>query len=292
MRSPRERCPPLDRLRACLTRAGYHSRPSFLIIGAQKAGTTALFQYLAQHPGLAAPRRKELAYFSGGTTDSRGPGTRAAGHCVDAAPSRATHWYHAQFPLPHRLLGGRETFEATPEYLYDPAAPARIRAYEPGMKLLVLLRDPVERAYSAWNMFRAFAGEARHAHLREDRDFLSAVREELVAVGYPGAAAEPSYVRRGFYHDQLVRYFRHFPTGQLMVVDSRQLRSRTAGTLAEVSQFLGLRRHDWGRVPADPVHARGYAAPMPEPARVLLREVYRPHNARLYELLGHDFGWA
>ena len=139
-------------------------------------------------------------------------------------------WYHSHFPLPHRLGRRRVTFEATPEYLYYPGAAERILSYDPRLKLVVVLRDPVERAFPAWNMCRTL----RHEHpdllrgilpecdpmlrvslsqmLARDSfpEFDEAVWEEVDAIRAGTAALEPGYVRRGIYQEQLQRYLKCF----------------------------------------------------------------------------------
>src|SRR5207248_1288875 len=103
-------------------------------------------------------------------------------------------------PLPHALMGHRVTFEATPEYFYFPAAAQRIFDYDPRMKLIVLLRDPVERAFSAWSMYHNF-DDPIYCRIRDARNFEDAISEELsqFALGVPPLL--PGYVRRGVYAD-------------------------------------------------------------------------------------------
>src|SRR6187551_3563074 len=102
--------------------------PDFLVIGAQKAGTTALYAYLRWHPGIAGPSWKEVCFF-------------------DRHWWRGEAWYRGQFPL---RAGERLVGEASPSYLFHPLAPERARSLVPGAKLVALLRDPVDRAYSQY----------------------------------------------------------------------------------------------------------------------------------------------
>jgi hypothetical protein len=281
-------------LRASLTRLGYYSRPKFLIIGTQKGGTVALRNYLARHQNIVPAKKKEIGYFD-----------------QDILYRRGNRWYHDHFPLPHRLGRRGVTFEATPEYLYYPKAAERIFSYDSDLKLIVLLREPIERAFSAWNMFRTL----RYEHpdylrailpecdqiLRETisqmlssdsfPEFAKAVRDEIDGMLSESSALEPSYVRRGLYHEQLLRYLKCFAREQILILDSARLKRDLGNVLPEVVQFLGL--PEYTRFPIDlPLfHVGQYEQQMADKTRAFLHEFYKPHNAKLCELLGRDLGW-
>lgn len=275
-----------------LTSMGFCScGPSFLLVGAQKAGTTSMFHYLAEHPNIRAAPEKEIGFFD-----------------QDVNYRRGVAWYHSRFPLAIKPGAALATFEATPQYLYYPWAAQRIRAYAPGMKIIVVLRNPVERAYSAWNMFRQ---RARNGfRLRAGRfdpslrkimngllgapefpSFEACVEREIEAIGRGGRLPlEPSFVRRGFYAEQLQRYFQYFPRDQVCVVESGALKSDPAGVLAGTVRFLGLPAHTW--LEHRTGHLVGeYEQRLSHAVRDRLAAFYRPYNERLYELLGEDFGW-
>jgi hypothetical protein len=289
-----------ERLKTLVIRAGYHSRPSFLVIGAQKAGTTALYYYLAEHPGIVPSRDKEIGFFAPELVADwpEHPNHRIL--CRDGVTvfddphsyRRAAAWYHSRFPWPHELGPGRLTFEATPDYLYYPRAAQRIFEYAPDMKLIVLLRDPVERAFSAWNMYRSYGGYRPFTYTpkKESREFEAAIRAEIEGMGAAESPLDPGYVRRGLYHEQLVRYFQWFSRSQVLVLESEDLKCNTSATLAQVVSFLGLPEHrrqgGW-----EQVLVGGYDPVMPESSLRLLREFYKPHNERLYQLLDRGFGW-
>jgi hypothetical protein len=288
------------RLRALLVRGGYHSRPGFLIIGAQKAGTTALYYYLAEHPRLRPSIEKEVGFFAPEPyeqwpTHPLHSALWHGGRTVFDDPReyrRALSWYHGQFPLPHVLGPGRLTFEATPEYLYYPRSADRILRYDRRVKLVVLLREPVDRAFSAWNMYRGWGAYRPlvYAPRRESRDFATAVEEELADIAVGREPGEPGYVRRGFYAEQLERFLTRFPRAQLLVLESRRLRDRPDEVIDEVSDFLGVPRMEHqGKRSA--IHVGEYDQKPPAETASLLRRVYRPHNERLFELLGRDFDW-
>jgi hypothetical protein len=281
-------------LRASLNQIGYYSRPRFLIIGAQKGGTVSLYTYLSEHPNIVPASEKEIGYFD-----------------QDILYGRGESWYHAHFPVSHKLGRRAITFEATPEYLYNPNAAERIFRYDPRMKLIVLLREPVSRAFSAWNMFRNLVrNEAQYLRallpdcdppLRDwmesilsDRpfpDFDKVVREEVNAIESREAELDPGYVQRGLYHEQLMRYFRCFDRDQVLVIESKRLKSDLRNILREIVRFLDLPEYDWARKDVPHFNVGSYDTEMSRETRALLHEFYKPHNLKLYELLGRDLGW-
>jgi hypothetical protein len=191
-------------------------RVGFVVAGVQKGGTTALFDHLGEEPGLSLSREKELHFFDDERQDRDAPDVGA---------------YHARFaPFDGRMRG-----EATPIYLYWPGALARIRAYNPAMKLIVMLRDPVERAWSHWRMEFARGAECE--------PFAWCIREgraRLFEADPWGFHREFSYVERGFYGEQLGHAFSLFPRDQVLVLRSETLREAPAAALAQLRAFLGL----------------------------------------------------
>ncbi len=191
-------------IRALLLYVGYATKPQFLIVGAQKAGTTALHSYLRANPRVVAGTTKEIGFFSPEAFAAWPQHPHYGVLCGGGDPlrplvsRRKRAWYHSHFPLPYRLAG-RIAFEATPEYLYVPEAAQRIHDYGPETKLIVLTREPASRALAAWNMYRNW-GSYRpevYAHLRETRSFAEAVDTELVELASGTAPREPGYVQRG-----------------------------------------------------------------------------------------------
>lgn len=292
----------LQRLRPGLIRLGYYSKPGFLIIGAQKAGTTALFYYLAEHPNLIPSREKELEFFTPELFKDwhQHPyhlilGSRNGADFFDPRTyPKMTAWYHSHFPLPHELGPHRVTYEATPEYLYYPETAERIFKYDPNMKLIAILRDPAERAFSAWSMYSNFGeGDYRplvYAPRRETRGFDEAVRDEIKDIWAGKATLEPGYVRRGLYAEQLSRYFKFFKRDQILILDSRALKNDTLSGVRKVIHFLELPEHKF-QSKWTPIHVGQNKTPIPDTTLHQLREFYQPYNESLYQLLDHDFGW-
>ena len=255
--------------------------PDYIIIGAQKCGTSSLYRDLNEHPSVAAAAGKEVHFF-------------------DWHFRRGTGWYRAHFPTAaykemfqlrtgHRLVTG----EASPYYMFHPHAPRRVKALLPGVKLIALLRDPVERALSAYH-HQVRAGEetlSLQDALEQEPGRLAAEVERLARdESYKSVAHRRySYVSRGLYAEQLEEWFTCFPRERVHIVGSEAFFSNPADVVAGVLEFLEL-------PPGPPQNFRRFNAgeyPEPDPAiRKRLVDFFAPHNRRLYELLGRDFGWA
>lgn len=278
--------------------------PSFLIVGAQKAGTTSAHQILSAHPQLVGSSVGEVDYFFQDSLYQRGAG-----------------WYHSHFS--GRL--GQLSYEASPAYLCCPKVAARIADYNPGMKLILFLRDPVERAYSAWNMYhqawlnlpdaeksdlssflKPFDDTQRalfQHRLRPDpRTFEEAIGEELAAIqsGWVARLNQPlepgcgfqlvDYVRRGLYIEQIEHYLEHFPPNQLLILDSRELDRNLSDALQSITAFLGI--EPFATIPRETKMAVSrYTSGMDPGIRELLSAYYRPFNQKLYQLLGVTWDW-
>ena len=238
-------------------------RVSFVVAGAQKSGTSALDAYLREHPELCLPRKKELHFFDTDRWFAVEP--------VDYAP------YHAQFQprAPQRLLG-----EVTPAYMYWPSAAERIARYNPAMRFVLVLRNPVTRAYSHWNMSRQLG--------REPLSFLDALRAEPQRRrDLPFERAKRfTYVERGFYAQQLERLWRHFPVEQTLVFKSETLFDEPGAALSAVAAFLDIA--PFPPLAEKTVHARDYEAPMSDEEKRYLLEVYADEVRQLERLLGWD----
>jgi len=234
----------------------------FILAGAQKSGTTALHYFLEKHPRITMGDQEEMHFFDDDDLFS-GP--------VDC------ELLHRHFPLlPRSTIAG----ECTPSYLYWKPAAERIWNYNPQVKLLVLLRNPVERAFAHWNMQR-FKG-------REPLDFFDAVKEEKsrIAGAPPREARRFAYVDRGFYVQHLERFFRFFSREQMMIIKFEKFRQEQRKTLDSIFSFLGVkplpsfRSKDRNVVP--------YQRAMNWEERVFLYNIFADDIATLEQLLGWD----
>jgi hypothetical protein len=249
-----------------------------VIIGAQKAGTTSIYQWLNEHPHVVA-HDKEIGYFS--QNYRRGP-----------------DWYRSHFPLQWTCKQfiaehGRPliTGEATPEYLLDPHTPERMAQLIPDVRLIVSLRNPVDRAYSQFQM-------NRRRGLEPIDSFADALALEDPRFEGPGSRPRARqdrrmgkwthYLGRGRYADALSRWFQTFPRERFCILSSDDLAREPAAAVAALESFLGLAPHP--RAALEPYNTGSYP-PLQGPTRAALVDYFRPHNERLYALLGRDFGW-
>ena len=190
----------------------------FVIAGAQKSGTTALHYFLQKHPQITLGDQQEMHFFDNDELFA-GP--------VDY------ELLHRHFPA---VTGSTIAGECTPSYLYHPPAMERIWNYNAQIKLIILLRNPIERAFAHWNMQR-FKG-------CEPLDFLDAVKDEKTRMqgASPLDARRIAFVDRGRYSGQLERVFKFFPREQLKTIKFEQFRDNNRETLDSIFDFLGVRR--------------------------------------------------
>jgi hypothetical protein len=255
--------------------------PDFVVIGAQKSGTTSLYRYLTAHPSIVGAATKEVHYF-------------------DVNHRRGVDWYRSNFPPRRRLerltsrLGRRAmTGEASPYYLFHPHVPQRMHELLPDAKLIVLLRDPVERAISHHNhevqdgfetLPLAEAIEAEERRLPRSPDVLA--RDEPSPAAF--SHRHHSYLSRGRYAEQLEVWFALYPRERFLIMESRELFDEPPAAVARTLAFLDLPPHELSSYDNLSSRAKGEIAP---DLRRRLYEYFAPHNRRLYELLGTDFRW-
>lgn len=250
--------------------------PNFLIIGAQKAGTSSLYKYLLQHPAVLPSYQKEPHYFT-----------------IPDLYFKGEHWYRGHFPTSvtrrQRLTG-----EASPSYLFFPLVPARVHQLMPHVKLIVLLRDPVARAFSNY-----------HHQVRrglETLPFEEAIAQEPARLGndlqktmddphfHSLNLAHFSYLLRGEYVTQLKRWRQFFPAEQMLILKSEDFYEEPQKVVSQVVNFLNLPA--WQPNPA--IFKRynpGVYSQMPPDLHEMLNRHFQMANNELYEFLGRDFGW-
>ncbi len=249
--------------------------PDFVIIGAHKCGTTSLYHLLTRHPHVEPAAAKELQFF-------------------DSHFDKGIEWYRRCFPQPRWKDGQRSiTGEATPYYLFHPRAAKRMAEMVPEARLIVLLRNPVDRAYSHYHHQRRLGRETRGFEEAIEAEKARLLRKEgKTSEREDRARADnkrSNYLTKGIYVDQLLRWSQFFDDEQMLVLKSEDFFERPADTLKLVLGFLDLPGWEPG---SSKIHKKGdYEQEMDPAIRRRLEAYFEPHNRRLYEYLGMDFGW-
>lgn len=251
--------------------------PDFVIIGAPKCGTTSLHELLTQHPHVESGLRKELGYFT---------------HHFD----KGIEWYRAQFLPPMWKNGQRSvTGESTPSYFFDRSVPEKMAKVIPQARLIALLRNPVDRAYSNY--------QQNVRTVKETRTFEDAIKAEMKwLLGKEGGVSEQKpdasvgrtpaeYLQRSIYVDHFTHWLKYFGNEQVLVLKSEDIFERELDTLKIVLNFLDL--PDWEPEVLEKRNKNQghYKQEMDPVTRRQLEDFFEPHNRRLYEYLGVDFGW-
>lgn len=245
--------------------------PDFAIIGTQRGGTTSLHAYLNAHPLVTTPATKEL-------------------HFLTDRYERGPDWYVGQFPS--SLPIGALTGEATPYALFHPRSHFRLREVAPAARIIVLLRNPVDRAYSHYRLERARDNEPLSfaEAISAEKSRLAGEEERLLADdAYVSAAHNhASYLSRGDYTPQLERWFTTFPREQFLILRSEDLYERPGESVDRVMSFLELPSIGLRSFAA---HNRADGPPLDVTIRSRLAKHFAPRNDRLAELLGWDLSW-
>jgi hypothetical protein len=269
-------------------------KPSAICIGAQKGGTSALYKYLACHPGVAPSRVKEIDFFN-----------------CNARFGRGLKFYHSHFPRRTLLNRRKLTFDITPGYLFGAEIAAqRIYDYNPQLRIMALLRDPVTRAHSAWQMYRRYCkdnfdwffnwvrrcdeGLSPESFVRRPRsfgaDFEKDILDEIAAIK-EGRTIQMPILMLGEYYKLLKPYLDRFPHGKTLVISSEQMQKDTTGNLKRIEEFVGLKPHRWTAKQVAPRFVGGYEKAIPPKAKALLQSFYCQQNGDLFSALQTDFGW-
>jgi hypothetical protein len=258
--------------------------PDFLIVGTKRGGTTSLWNYLIQHP--LVPR-----LFPAWNTKTS--------HYFEENWDRGEAWYRSHFPterqraaLERKHGAPPKAGEAAPLYMYHPLVAGRVKALMPPARIIVLLRDPVERAFSHWKERRTEGKETLEfpAALAAEDERTAGERDRLIAE--PGYISEAydwyAYRARGRYLEHLEPWLTLFDRSQLLFVTSETFYREPAGTYAKVLSFIGLPPYE---LPAYDVFNDRPSKGMDDAVRAELTDYYRPYNTALAERLGMPLGW-
>ncbi|MCU7938646.1 MAG: sulfotransferase domain-containing protein [gamma proteobacterium symbiont of Bathyaustriella thionipta] len=260
-------------------------RPDFMIIGAQKAGTTSLYNYLKQHPMIVGSYPKETHYFD-----------------RDIHFNKSLTSYEKHFVG----WGKKKYFESTPSYLYSPGTCEAIHNAYSELNIIIVLREPIKRAYSAWNMYKDFfekglvervikskpqrEGKLLYKKFYEGRDVFPSFREcidiELDLIE-SGMGYEPALLRRGLYLEQLNPYWNSFGKENILILGFKELIKDTENTLKKVTGFLDIEDIGWSFLNTTPYNARSYKEQITESDNQLLKDFYLKPNQELLGAIGH-----
>jgi hypothetical protein len=247
------------------------SKLDFIIAGTQKSGTSVLTYYLNQHPAIAMAHKEEAHLL-----------VQPRRHFFDNEAMFASG--NINYDLLHRdvavtaqmLVAGT----CTPVYTYWKPAMQRIHDYHPSIKLIILLRNPIDRAFSHWNMQRD--------RKLDSLDFLDAVKQEenRAREVYPLQLRKFSYVQRGFYFEQMERVFNFFPREQVLVIKFDDLRRDYRVVNDRIFNFLGV--PPFPQLKNREENVINYSRPMTQSEREYLYSIFRDDIAKLEKLLGWD----
>lgn len=251
--------------------------PDLIVIGVVRSGTTSLYHYLSQHPCITKSAYDELGFF-------------------DSNFHLGLNWYRSLFPtiFERNHIKSRHghfmTFDVTPFYIYNPKAAQRILEILPHAKIIAVLRNPVDRAYSNYYL------GVRSGN--EKRTFEDVVNSELKIIhdsadmpkdnNYFEQIVGKLYLARGFYAEQIQIWMNKFPKEQLLIISSEDLATKTDDTLATIFGFLGLPNR---RIKDLTKRNEAKYPPMNSATRKILADYFRPYNEKLYSLLGYRFDW-
>lgn len=266
-----------------------YASPDFMIIGTPKSGTTSLFQYLAQHSKTIPSKEKELLYFS----VRQGKGLR---------------WYLQNFPLKSKK-NGCLSYEGSPSYIYYINGLNRIKRLFSNIKLIILLRDPVKRAFSQWNYNQEGSPFLiKNPHAKDDRSFREAINDEI----RQSFRVTPlhQYVYRSLYAKHLKNVYKIFRHDQILVLDFENLKNNPQKTLTIVTNFLGLDSvyHDFQKSDIKKegllqtkdsdksrklkaYNVNQYKQEIDPETEKFLQGYFKPFDKEIIEITGQKFSW-
>lgn len=253
--------------------------PDFLIIGAQKCGTTSLYHNLTMHPNIAPCSVKEVHYF-------------------DVHFGKGAAWYRSHFPswlYKYIKQVGKQTIvtgESSPYYLFHPHAPRRILEIIPRVKMIAILRNPIVRSYSHYQheVRKGFETLSFKEAIEKEHERLAGEEEKMLANEHYDSFNHRhySYLSRGIYVDQLMSWTKWLPRDQLLIVKSEDFYQDTKSAIRRIATFLELPS-------LESVEYRKFNSfkypPMDTAMQIYLRDFFKPHNQRLYDFLGADMDW-
>jgi hypothetical protein len=285
-----------------------NSQPKFIIVGSQKSGTTSLYEYICQHPLVVKGKRRETHYFDW-RYNSQILEKDIAGH-----RQYYMNFFEKEVLKKHPSL---ITGESTPSYLlHSDLVLPRLKLYVPWCKIIIILRNPVERAYSQYEMIKDPDGSPEQLKNRGqshygEKSFEDIVNEEISELKASGISELSTYhefqqriiskapanhgghsiVSRGLYCFQVEHYLKEWPRDQLLILSTNDIKSGSMlkKCMGEVFKFIDLPEEDIADV--EKKNIRNYQNSLKPETKHLLEKFYQPFNERLFTLLGYQMEW-
>lgn len=249
--------------------------PDFLIIGAKRCGTTSLFTYLPEHPSIIESHHDNMGFFN----DNYHLGV---------------NWYKSFFTTIstkkriEKEQGKCLSFDVTTRYIEQKSTAENIKKIKPDMKIIVILRNPIDRAYSQFNLSKK--------ELTQSLDFESEVFREITELEKKMEnnnelefnKEKQHYIQRGLYAKQLKSWFEIFPRDNILILSTEDFKNDNNMTYSKIFDFLDIPEHSINK---KEMIGKGEYEPMKETARKMLIEFYKKHNEDLFKLIGKKFDW-
>ena len=259
--------------------SSFRHLPHFLIIGTSKAGKHSVLSYLNQHPDIKAGTKHDVGVYYFDTTFEY----------------KSLSWYKSHFPSKFskfKIIG-----EASGTYLNHPLAPQRIKKTLPQAKLINFFRNPVDRAYSAYNHSSKYGWEHSSFDVSieseiERINIMNDNPESIINNMEPVNHLQFSYLRHGHYGSNLENWFNHFKKNQFMHFSTEDLDQNYDEIMNSLFVFFNLSEINVKKEDRKNVGVgKGTYPPMNEKTRDFLIDYYKPHNEKLYNLIGKKFDW-
>lgn len=255
--------------------------PDFIVIGGMKCASTSLHHLVQQHPDVAKSVMKETNHFSNHFR-------------------RSLRWYRTNFAPKssarrHEEQTGRKmiTGESSPLYIFHPLAAKRIYEAYPNAKLILVIRNPIDRAWSHFKQMERRKHEplSFEEALEQEPGRINGEMEKLIAgeIDFSPQLVHFTYLERGKYLNQIKKFHEYFPKEQLMIIKTEDFKQDQKAILDRTCEFLGLSPYEWPKIKS--YNVGGYSEKMKPETRQFLQEYFEPHNAALSEYLNKDFNW-
>ena len=253
--------------------------PDFIVIGVGRGGTTSCFHYLSQHPSIIGSAYDEIGFF-------------------DENFHLGLNWYRSMFPTKFlkkkiaKKFGKSLTYDVTPSYIWKPWVARRIKELFPGIKLIAILRNPVDKTYSHYHLSIRYNKEKltfEEAVMRDMKTFSDLVNSDSkINDDYFKNQIKNSYLGRGFYAQQLETWFELFDRKQILILTSEELSTETNKTMNKIFQFLDLSDYE---ISDTAKRSTGNYTNMKMDTRKKLISFFSKYNQDLFKLLNQEFDW-